>query len=110
MDRRSSASESNREGIGEGSWKGRRVCYRRGRLVIKLSPREGSNMSAEKCLQAVIDATPGASCLRGPSRTGRAVIALPVDANVLRVAEDLDARDDVAYAEPDLIDSEGDSG
>ena len=108
MDRRLSVSESNSEGIGEGFWKGRRVRYRQGRLVIKLSPRAGPNMSAEECLQAVVDATPGASCLRGPNRMGRAVIALPADIDVLRVAEDIDTRDDVAYAEPDLIDSECD--
>jgi hypothetical protein len=87
-------------------WKNRNIRYRTDRLVVKLSPAAAKLVADPvMLLQAILDAVPGATCLRGPGRSGRVVIGVPDGTDVLAVTSQLDYRDDVEYAEPDIIDA-----
>lgn len=92
--------------IRDGVWKGDMIRYRTDRLVVKISSVAARLKSDPNMLiQGILDEVPGATCLRGPGRTGRMVISLPIGTDALSVASQLDSRDDVEYAEPDIVDT-----
>ena len=95
----------------EGDWDGRKVRYRSGRVVLKLSKSVlASGSNPEEYLQNILDTVPGSVCVRTPSRSGRALISVPENMDVPALAAELARRDDLDYAEPDVVDTEAGSG
>jgi len=101
-----SESSGAKSKIRDGMWKDRKIRYRTDQLVVKFSPAAATLVpDPGMLLQGILDVVPGATCLRGPSRTGRVVITVPAGTDVPSVASRLDSRDDVEYAEPDIVDT-----
>src|SRR4051794_41275627 len=85
-----------------GTWEGTQAQFRARRVIVKL--RRRPDVDAIAAVQDIASALPGGQVARAPSRTGRIVYDIGPDAEVTAVARDLANRDDVEYAEPDVID------
>jgi thermitase len=93
------------EMIAEGEWQDRAARYRRNRLVVKFKPPAGDDVAAVARAAADVSAAiPGGAVVRAPSHTGRAVFSVDPSADVIALAKEISARDDVEYAEPDIVD------
>lgn len=95
----------DRPGRSPGVWKGRQVQYRKDRLVVAVDRGaliEGETLAQR--LKTILRETPGSAPLRGPGRTGRALVSVPESEDVLEMASRLDRRADVRFAEPDFVD------
>lgn len=91
--------------IAEGRWQRATVEYFPRRLIIKLKTPADAGEHAEMVRSAEsIASEAGGSLVRGPSHTGRIVVELGEGAMALDVAKSFTKRDDVDYAEPDVVD------
>lgn len=91
----------------DGEWNGEKVRYRRDRLIVKLRATEGGAddiASLDRAVSTLSAAIPGSRLIRQPSPTGRLVLAVDPDVEVTQLAASLMKRDDVEYAEPDVVD------
>src|SRR4051812_21037201 len=85
-----------------GTWEGTQAQFQARRVIVKLRPR--TDLDAVAAVQEIASALPAGRVVRTPSRTGRIVYEIAPDAEVTAVAAELAGRDDVEYAEPDVID------
>jgi hypothetical protein len=69
------------------------------RVVVKVAPAA----SAEAVAPELVEAVDGSQLVR-VSPSGRVVLLLPDTADAVAVAAALSDREDVAYAEPDVVD------
>ncbi len=65
-----------------------------------------SEATIESVTDAVLQAIPKGAVLRLPRATGRALLSVDPSADIPSLAEKLSKRDDLEYAEPDVVDSE----
>jgi hypothetical protein len=90
----------------EGRWKKRKIRYLPGRIIVKFKPvPEDAERTARSLVDDVSSALPDGALIRPLRGSGRAVFALDPGASVGRLAERISKRDDVEYAEPDVVDS-----
>lgn len=92
--------------VADGEWGRERIEYDPTRVIIKLRRPEDAESAAQLPERSaeLIQSVEGASVLRRPSSTGRVVLRVGADTDVLALAQELSHRDDIEYAEPDLID------
>lgn len=89
--------------IVDGEWNGERIRYRRDRLIVKLKASDHAE-SLERAVSEITAAIPGSRLIRRPSSSGRLLLAVDPSADVTELAASLMERDDVEYAEPDVVD------
>lgn len=95
------------ERIAEGQWQGKPIRYFKDRMIVKFNPiPEMSAATLENLSNRVLAAIPQAALVRQSEKRGRAVFAVAPSTDVLRVAQELSQRDDIEYAEPDVVDAE----
>jgi hypothetical protein len=76
------------------------------RAVVKLADSVlSSGASPERVLRDILADVGGAVRVRGPNRHGRAVVSISEGTDVNAFLATLNRRDDVAYAELDVVDS-----
>lgn len=95
----------NTRHVATGKWGRKNVEYLDGRVIIKFKtpPGESDQASISHRCAMVISETEGAQVARPPGENGRALLTVP-DGDVISTAKALNARNDVEYAEPDVID------
>jgi subtilisin family serine protease len=94
------------ENITTAEWEGRSVRYYTDRVVVKLkAPPEDSARTFDDVYYDVVQDIPGGELRRPPSPTGRMVCNIAEEADPVEVAARLAERDDVEWAEPDVVDS-----
>ena len=75
-------------------------------MIVKFkSPPKGSDQGAQALSDAIAKELPRGRVKKYPRSTGRAVIAFDPKEEVFEVARRLSERPEVAYAEPDVVDS-----
>jgi len=91
--------------IAEGKWKRETVQYFPRRLIVKLkTPTDAAEAVAMAGTAESVAAAAGGTLVRPPSHTGRLVIELGDGAQALDAAKKFARREDVEYAEPDVVD------
>lgn len=91
--------------VHDGEWAGGRARYVANRVIVKLRPAtEESPATLDALAHTLEEAIDGGRMLRPPSRTRRVVLGIGAGADPAAVAAELADRDDVEYAEPDLVD------
>lgn len=106
MIRKPGAREGAAANVTEGEWKGRKVPFRSNRVIVKLKPMEGDSSAAVAArVEAIQAEVPDGRMLRQPTHTGRMVLSVAEGEDVVKLARRLSRRDDVEYAEPDVIDT-----
>lgn len=91
--------------IAEGKWQKESIQYFPRRLIVKLKTPSDASEHAEMVGRAEsVAAEIGGSLVRPPSHTGRLVIELGDGAKALDAAKSFSKREDVEYAEPDVVD------
>lgn len=89
-----------------GEWEGAQATYRTDRVIVKLkTPAEDSAKSVAEICADIGEAIPGGERWEPSGSTGRMLYSVAPEADVTQVAQDISARDDVEWAEPDVIDS-----
>lgn len=100
--------EDSSRRVDSGTWKRRKVEYLAQRVIVKFKVdnegEEGGEAALKVACDAVCEQLPGGRVLRRPSRTARAVMGVKQGESVTKLAREISKRDDVVYAEPDLID------
>jgi subtilisin family serine protease len=91
------------ENVASGEWQGRQAQYYTDRVVIKLKPPADSARSLEDVYADVAADIPGGEP-RHQTPTGRVIASVEPGTDVLDLAAKLSARDDVEWAEPDVVD------
>lgn len=93
--------------IRTGRWQRQEIRFHERRLIVKFKAPEGdSDVSLDDRVQAVVADIPGGRLMRRPKASGRAVFHIGPQEDVLKLATRLSKRDDVEYAEPDIMDRE----
>ncbi|MEU4192347.1 S8 family serine peptidase [Kribbella sp. NPDC026611] len=92
--------------VASGRWGDEEVQYLANRVVVKFrAPADvgeyGEMVAASESLAGELD---GATAVREPTTTGRVVLNVSPGTDVIQLAQELSNRDDVLYAEPDVID------
>jgi hypothetical protein len=92
--------------VREAEWNGRSIRYFAGQIIVKFNaPPPDSDKNAVSLSDEIARELPGGRVKRYPRLTGRAVFNFDATQDALEVAKRLSARPDVAYAEPDVVDS-----
>lgn len=100
-----SGSDGSRE-TARGNWDGHEVEYFPRRVIVKFRrPADEAEMLdvAESCAR-VAESIDGATVVRPPSTTGRAVLDAGEGADALSLVDLISEREDVEYAELDVVD------
>lgn len=99
--------EGAAENIASGEWEGQPAQFYNDRIIVKLKPPEGQEgiASFEDLYAGVAEAVPGGDLVQAPSPTGRVVLSVDASADIPALAQELSSRDDVEWAEPDVVDS-----
>lgn len=91
--------------IAEGKWQRESIQYFPRRLIVKLrTPTDATEFAEMTGMAESVASEAGGSLVRPPSSTGRIVIELGEGAQALEAARTFTKRDDVEYAEPDVVD------
>ena len=91
--------------IAEGKWRRESVQYFPRRLIVKLkTPTDEMEFAALAGMAEAVASEAGGTLVRPPSSTGRIVIELGEGAQSLESARKFTKRDEVEYAEPDVVD------
>ena len=93
---------SGQSDIQGGVWEGQWVKYRPHRIIVKFNPTTQSLRDLSEILVAII---PGGRLIRLSQKTGRVIYDVAKDTDIIELASKLSIRDDVNYAEPDIVDS-----
>jgi Subtilase family len=102
------SSESGEGGrdIREVNWRRKRTRILAGHVIVKFkAPPAEADQTALSLSDGIAKELDG-RVKRYPGRTGRAVIVFDPETSVLEVVKRLARRDDVEYAEPDVVDRE----
>jgi len=92
------------DNVASGEWEGQPARYYNDRIIIKLKPPEDAATSFEDVYYNVARDIPGGELIQSPSPTGRMVCSVEPSTDIAQLAADLSARDDVDWAEPDVVD------
>lgn len=88
-------------------WQKQDIRYHERRIIVKFkAPPADSDVKLDDMLQSVAEQIPGGRVLRRPKASGRALFYVGPEGDVLKLATELSKRDDVEYAEPDVMDRE----
>jgi Subtilase family len=94
------------DNIQSGEWEGQPADYYTDRIIVKLKqPDADTPASFDQLYDSVAQDIPGGQPLGPPSPTGRIVASVDPSTDVTELAAQLSARDDVEWAEPDVVDS-----
>ena len=76
------------------------------RLIVtfRADPEASAEMLEQRC-ETLLEIIPEGKMIRPPSKSGRVVFSVDPNADLRRLAEEISRREDVEYAEPDIIDS-----
>ena len=98
--------EGQEDNIASGEWEGQPAEFYTDRIVIKLNPpAEGERgQSFEDRYDSIQADIPGGAILHPPSPSGRLVAAVEPATDIPQLAAELSKRDDIAWAEPDVVD------
>ena len=92
--------------IQKGTWKGRPIRYRSNRIIVKFNPAvQNADTSLDQLIETIAAIIPGGQLIRLSQKSGRAIFGVASTVDIIELANVLSARDDVDYAEPDLVDS-----
>lgn len=101
-----SNASQNEPDIQEGIWKGRPIRYRSNRIIVKFDRATlDTDANLDQLVETIAAIIPGGQLVRLSQKSGRAIYGVASTANIIKLATTLSARDDVDYAEPDLVDS-----
>ncbi len=99
-------NDAQARNVTTGEWEGQQTAYRSDRLIVKLkAPAEESAKSVDEICADIAEAIPGGEQWTPSGSTGRMLYSVAPDADPAKVAAEISARDDVEYAEPDVIDT-----
>lgn len=94
------------DNVESGQWEGQPARFYNDRIIVKLKPPDDdSARSFEELYYDVAQAIPGGELMQAPSPTGRILCSVQPSTDIPALAEELSARDDVEWAEPDVVDS-----
>jgi subtilisin family serine protease len=93
------------DNIASGEWEGQPAQFYNDRIIVKLKPRAEGVASFDELYSDVSAAIPGGELLQSPSATGRIVASVDPSTDIPALAAELSSRDDVEWAEPDVVDS-----
>jgi thermitase len=93
------------DNVESGQWEGKPAQYYSDRIIVKLRPPAEETISFEQLYSDVAEAVPGGELMQAPSPTGRVVMSVDPATDIPALAEELSSRDDVEWAEPDVVDS-----
>jgi thermitase len=94
------------DNVESGEWEGQPAQFYNDRIIVKLKPRdEEGGASFESVYSEVAEAIPGGELLQTPSPAGRVVASVDPSTDIPALAAELSSRDDVEWAEPDVVDS-----
>jgi subtilisin family serine protease len=100
-----SEDKGSRIPVVEGEWQGKKAKFRADRIVVGL--KGPSNVTASDASKAICDAIvknlPNTKVLRYPKRSRVAVFQVPEGSDIPALAQQIAQRDEVRYAEPDLV-------
>lgn len=92
--------------IRDGIWKGRPVRYRADRIIVAFNPAAlSTHGTLEQLAESILAVIPDGRLIRLSPRSGRAIFGVAPTADIIELADALSTRDEVNYAEPDLVDS-----
>ena len=92
--------------VREGTWGRARIRYFAGQVIVKFkAPPKDSDRTAQSLSNAIAAELRGGRVKKYPRATGRAVIAFDPNQEVFEVVKRLSDRPDVAYVEPDVVDT-----
>ena len=97
--------EQGQDNIASGEWEGQQTQYYTDRIIVKLKPSEDASASLADIYYDVAKDIPGGELRQAPSPTGRIVCSVDPSTDIPDLAAKLSARDDVEWAEPDVLDS-----
>jgi subtilase family protein len=92
------------DNVASGEWRGQPTQYFTDRLVIKLKAPEDSARSLEDIYEEVARDIPDGGLRQAPSPAGRVVVSVEPGTDIPELAASISARDDVEWAEPDVVD------
>ena len=91
--------------VKSGRWKGKPCNYRSNRVIVKLKPvAEETTESIDNVCNSIAHDIPSGHVFRSPKASGRVVYSVDPSADIPNLAKQLARREDVEYAEPDVID------
>jgi subtilisin family serine protease len=96
--------EGEPDNIATAEWEGRQIRYYTDRVVVKLKAPEDSSKTFDDVYYDVVQDIPDGELQRPPSPSGRMVCRIAEEADPVEVASKLNERDDVEWAEPDVVD------
>lgn len=97
--------EERGRAVAEGTWEGESVRFLPRRLIVKLNPLpEDTETSLTALGESVAAELPGGRIVRPPRHTRRVVVEVAAEEDVMSLAAQVSGRDDVEYAEPDVVD------
>lgn len=86
-------------------WKGKEIDIRTNRLNVKLNINKGKNdpKKLKKRCEDLVNIIKDSSVKRFSLKTGKIVLIVPEDTDILKWCSELSKRSDIAYAEPDTV-------
>lgn len=97
--------ERGLENVATGEWEGRPTLYYTDRIIIKARAPEDSATTFDEIYYGIAQDIPGGELLQPPSPTGRMLCSVAPSTDIPGLAAELSSRDDVEWAEPDVVDS-----
>src|SRR5882757_5539022 len=86
-------------------WKGKEAIFRTDRIIVRLviNFRKPDAEDIKRKSEGLIKIVKGSQLLRYSARTGRVILQIPEDTDIIKLARDLSRRREVAFAEPDFV-------
>jgi hypothetical protein len=97
--------EQANENIASGEWEGQPARFYSDRVIVKLKRPDEAAKGVEEIFADIAAEIPGGELRQAPSPTGRIVLSVDADTDIPELAAKLTARDDVEWAEPDVLDT-----
>ena len=92
--------------IRDADWNNQKIRYFAGRVIVKFkAPPPDSDRTSKSMTDEIASELPGGRVKRYPKATGRAVIFFDPSEDIFDVIKRISAREDIEYAEPDIVDT-----
>jgi hypothetical protein len=93
------------DSIREGVWNNQKIRYAPKRIIVKFKLDNTMDQSLSSAVEAILSTIPKSRVLKPVSPTGRLVISVEDDMDILSLVKEISARAEIEYAEPDVIDT-----
>jgi hypothetical protein len=86
-------------------WRGKEAIFRTDRIIVKLviNVRKPDADDIKRKSEGLINIVKGSQLLRYSTRTGRVILQVPENTDIIKLAIGLSRRREVAFAEPDFV-------